>query len=255
MRQWFVDSRDRISGSTSDFQIQLREQLVSTKAMSFRIDDVRLPLVVPLIQQNYNDKLYFTLSATGTTVQSVTLTPGNWSGTDLASMIQTQLAASFAQATYGWVVTYNNHTAALSIQCNDTAFHVETDAELQTLKIATPSFASALFQNSYAYTTPSAGKTLLTWSYCSVQRFDMLYLCSTRLGDQDTFGPGGATDTLMCLVPNTDFASVLFQSMTADVWLNLPALTTNQIDFTLRDRFYNVVTGLPNISFVVTVRE
>jgi hypothetical protein len=254
MRQWFVDSRDRVSGSTTDFQIQLREQLVSDSTMSFRIDDVRIPLVVPLIQAGLNDKLYFTLTATGTTVQSVTLTPGNWSGTDLASMIQTQLAASFAQATYGWVVSYNNHTAALSIQANDANFHVLTDAELQAKAIATPSFASALFQNTYTYTTPSAGKTLLTWSYASMQRFDMLYLCSNRLGDQDTFGPNGATDTLMCLAPTSDFASVLYQSMTADVWLNLPALTCNQIDFTLRDRYYNVVTGLPNISFVVTIR-
>ena len=62
MRQLFFDSRDRISGSTCDFTIQLREQLVSTQANFFRIDELRVPLVIPLIQAGINDDIVFALT-------------------------------------------------------------------------------------------------------------------------------------------------------------------------------------------------
>ena len=67
MRELFVDSRDRVPGGTStNFTIQLREQLVVGPENSFRIDYLRVPLVIPRIQLGINDKLYFTVSGTRT---------------------------------------------------------------------------------------------------------------------------------------------------------------------------------------------
>ena len=245
MRQLFIDSRDRIPGGTStNFQIQLREQLVVNASNSFRIDSLRVPLVIPLIQAGLNDKLYFTL---GGVLKTATLTQGNYSGSELATLVQAALA------TLGtFTATYDYHTASLSIVCSDPTFHVLTDAEATTAGKALPTFATALMQNSFGYTL-GTGSTL-RFSYVSMQAVDMLYLTSTKLSNQDTFGPNGATDALMVGVPNTDFASVLLQSMPAEVFVECPTMTTSLLDFQLRDRNYNIMTSLPNIAFVLTIR-
>ena len=82
MRQLFIDSRDRISGSPQNFCIQLRETLTLTQGNSFRIDSIRIPLVIPRVQTGVNDVLYFTMQNGTRGVLSVTLTQGTYSGVD-----------------------------------------------------------------------------------------------------------------------------------------------------------------------------
>jgi hypothetical protein len=247
MRQLFVDSRDRITGSTTDFTIQLRETLNATAANFYRVDQLRVPLVIPTIQQGINDTLWFKLAGA---TQHVTLTSGNYSGTDLATEIQAELTASFPATT--WSVKYNNALASLSIFSSDGTFSVMTDAQVLAAGQSVPTFASALFQNAYTISTFIGSK--ITWSYCSMIAVDMLYLSSNKLASQDTFGPAGATDTIMAAITTGDFASVLNASMSQNVWLPMPSFTTSTLDFQLRDRSYNVLKNLPNISFVLTIR-
>jgi hypothetical protein len=247
MRQLIIDSRDRVTGSTTDFTIQLRETLTTTAANSYRIDNLRIPLVIPLIQRGVNDVLWFYL---GGVVRHVTLTYGNYSGVDLATEIQYQLSTTFSPVT--WSVKYNNATAALSIASSDATFSVMTDAQVTAAGYSLPTFASALFKN--AYTVDTFLGSRITWSFCSMIAVDMMYLSSNKLASQDTFGPSGATDTIMAAVTEGDFASVLNSSMPQQVWLNTPAMTTSTLDFQLRARDYSVLQNLPNISFVLTIR-
>ena len=247
MRQLFVDSRDRISGSTTDFTIQLRETLNATAANSYRIDQLRVPLVIPTIQRGINDTLWFKLAG-GT--QYVKLNPGNYSGTNLAAELQSLFTGSFPAAT--WNVAYNNALASLSIFSSNASFSVMTDAQVLAAGQKLPTFASALFQN--AYTTSTFLGSKITWSYCPVVAVDMMYLSSNKLASQDTFGPSGATDTITAAITTGDFASVLNASMSECVWLPMPSITTSTLDFQLRARDYTVLQNLPNISFVLTIR-
>lgn len=85
MRQLFVTSRDRTTGTTTDFTIQLRETLSTTKGVHFfSIDELRVPLVIPLIQAGVNDTFWISL---GGFTKFVTLSAGNYSGTDLAALL------------------------------------------------------------------------------------------------------------------------------------------------------------------------
>ena len=79
-------------------------------------------------------------------------------------------------------------------------------------------------------------------------------MTSQKLSNQDTFGPNGSTDTLMVAPVTSDFASVMDASMSPDAWLPCPALTTSTLDFQLRNRYYDVLQNVPNISFVLTLR-
>ena len=248
MRQLFIDARDRVQGSSTDFLIQLRETLTTTAGVNFfRIDELRVPLVIPLIQAGINDTFWFSL---GGVTKFVTLTSGNYSGTELASLTKTALDNKDPEVT--WTVTYNNHLASLAIYCSDQTFLALTDAAVVAAGHSLPTFATALFKNAYSYST-GGGRTI-TWSYCSMVAVDMMYLSSNKLASQDTFGPSGATDTLCSAATIGDFASVLNSSMSPEVWLGMPTLTTSTLDFQLRDRSYNVLQNLPNISFVMTIR-
>ena len=58
----------------------------------------------------------------------------------------------------------------------------------------------------------------------------------------------------MAAITSTDFATVMDKSMPYDVWLTAQSMTTQQLDFQLRDRQYTVLQGLPNISFTLTIK-
>ena len=64
MRHLFVDSRDRVSGTTTDFTIQLPETLViADGSLRARIDDLRMPLAIPAIQTGIIDTFLVKLGA------------------------------------------------------------------------------------------------------------------------------------------------------------------------------------------------
>jgi hypothetical protein len=91
------------------------------------------------------------------------------------------------------------------------------------------------------------------FTYVSVLGLDMAYLSSSRFANVDTFGPNGSHDTIMCIPITTPFAGVQVTSMPTDVWIDVPAMTAQQLDWQLRDRNYNVLTIVPNISFTVSI--
>ena len=68
MRQIFVDSRDRVSGDTTNFCIQLPQTLSLGPGHRGRVDSLRVPLVVPTIQKGVNDTLQVRLGATTYTI-------------------------------------------------------------------------------------------------------------------------------------------------------------------------------------------
>ena len=230
MRQIFVDSRDRISGTSTNFSIQLPETLVIEGKRRARIDNLRVPLVFPTIQAGKNDTL--TVSVGGT-AYTATLAQANYSGTELATAVQRALSSV---APGSWTVSYDNSNISMTISCSSN-FTI-TGGTFATQLMAHPYTSTA---NSYAFT------------YVSVLGIDIMYLSSSKFANLDIFGPGGAHDTLMCCINTQPFASVLDVSMQTDSWFDIPTMTTQQLDFQLRDRSYNILSIVPNISFVLLI--
>jgi len=191
-RQLFIDSRDRVTGTTTNFTIQLNQTLVTTAATQYRVDNMRVPMVIPRIQAGVNDTLWFTLGDDPTPT-FVVLTEGTYSGTDMAAMINQVLHDKHPEGPNPestdvqsvWKVSYNNHTASLTIgNLVDSKFHIFNDADAKTWRPATlPTFASDLFQNTVttAKTTQPGvlgGGIAWTFSYCSMVANDLIYLSS-----------------------------------------------------------------------------
>ena len=72
MRQIFVDSRDRSSGTSTDFSMSLPQTLSLESGHQGRIDDLRLPNAIPTISEA-NNTLTLTI---GSTPYSLELTRG-----------------------------------------------------------------------------------------------------------------------------------------------------------------------------------
>ena len=109
-------------------------------------------------------------------------------------------------------------------------------------------FAAQIMARPY---TQTANK--YSFTYVSVLGIDIMYLSSSNFSNLDTIGPGGAHDTLMCAVVTSTFGTVLDVGMPQDAWFDVPMMTTQQLSFTLRDRNYNVLSIVPNISFVMLI--
>ena len=96
MRQIFVDSRDRTSGTSSNFSITLPQTLALESGHQGRIDDLRTPNSVPTISELNNTiqlligSQYYDLELAVGQINSgpklanllrakLSTTPGNWS--------------------------------------------------------------------------------------------------------------------------------------------------------------------------------
>ena len=230
MRQIFVDSRDRISGTTTDFTIQLPETLTLGQGHRARIDALRIPLTIPTIETGDNDTIVLLLGATQYTV---TLPQANYDGPGLASTLQGLLSATAPGA---WTVTYATSKIAMSISCSN------------NFTITGGTYAAQLMSHPYTSTANS-----YSFTFVSMLGVDVMYLSSSQFSSLDTVGPSGAHDTLMLANVTVPFGSVLEVDMPYNTMFTVPAMTTQTLDFQLRDRWYDVLKIVPNISFVMCI--
>jgi len=90
--------------------------------------------------------------------------------------------------------------------------------------------------------------------FCPVQGIDVVYLCSPNFTNLSTIGPNGSHDTLMSIIVTMPYGSVQDTEMPQTVWFDVPGNTcTQQLSFQLRDRNYNLLNIVPNISFLLTI--
>ena len=70
MRRLFIDSRDRVSGTSTDFTIELPETLVIEGSNHrARIDNLRIPLTIPTIRTGVNDTIIVQVDGASYTAQ------------------------------------------------------------------------------------------------------------------------------------------------------------------------------------------
>jgi hypothetical protein len=232
MRQIFVDTRDRVQGGkNSDFSIVLPQTLHLESGHQGRIDDVRLPMSIPTLHDGSNSIVVNMGGAEFT----VLLSTGQYAnGTALANEIQDKLRRGPPGT---WTARYFDNKMILQIFC-DNGF-----------QFTGGTFMSPLLSREYYY----AGGNTYEFPYVTVQGLDMCYLCCSQFSNLDNVGPKGSSDTL-CAIPITvGFGSVQHYSMSTSVFFDIPALTTQQLSFQLRDRNYNILNIVAGISFTLTI--
>jgi hypothetical protein len=230
MRQIFVDSRDRSSGTSTDFSMLLPQTLALESGHQGRIDDFRFPNAIPTISV-MNNKIDLLI---GSTYYYITLTNGQLnSGYDLANLLKQKLDAT----TGNWNVSYDVSQMTLTIQC-DLPF-----------TFTGGTFMQQLLNRPYS----RANDREYMFLYVPLQGLDICYLCCANFSHADNVGPKHASDVL-CAIPITvPYGAVQHYSMSSSVFFDIPALTAQQLSFQLRDRDFNIVNSVANISFTLTI--
>jgi hypothetical protein len=153
MRQIFVDSRDRKSGSSTDFAIQLPETMTIGSGHRARCDNLRVPLVIPTIRSGVNDTLIVQLGAQQYTI---TIPQAQYDGPGLAAAIQGRLQASPPGA---WTVAYDISNVSMSISCSSNFTIVGGTYGAQLM---TRSYTQTANQYKFAYVDVLGGRYSLS---------------------------------------------------------------------------------------------
>ena len=166
---------------------------------------------------------------------TVYLSTGQYpSGAALANEIQGKLARG---PPGNWTARYFDNKMTLQIFC-DNGF-----------QLTGGTFMSLLLSRDYGYT----GGNTYEFPFVTIQGLDTCYLSCSQFSNLDNVGPKGSSDTL-CAIPITvGFGSVQHYSMSTSVFFDIPALTTQQLSFQLRDRSYNILNIVSGISFTLTI--
>jgi hypothetical protein len=230
MRQIFVDSRDRSSGTSANFEMALPQTLSLSSGHQGRIDDLRLPNAIPTISAASN-KIDVLMNGF---YSYLTMQNGQCNqGSELADRIRNVLTT----VSGNWNVSYDASQMTLTITCsNDFTFTGGT-------------FMLQLLNRPYVR---SDNRSYL-FLYVPLQGLDICYLCCPNFSHADNVGPKHSSDVL-CAIPITvGYGAVQHYSMSNSVFFDVPAVTLQQLSFQLRDRDYNIVNSVANISFTLTI--
>jgi hypothetical protein len=194
-----------------------------------RIDDLRIPNSMPTISA-LNNTIQLLI---GSTYYDLSLPIGQVnSGPDLANLIRQQLVGT----TGSWSVDYYVSQMVLSITCSlEYTFTGGT-------------FIKQLLARPYQQ-TPNTYNFL----YVPLQGIDVCYLACANFTHMDSVGPKNSCDCLCSIPMSVGFGAVQTYSMSSSVFFDIPALTTQQLSFQLRDRDYNLLNSNANISFILTI--
>ncbi len=264
MKLLYLSSKNSISGNSSNFEVALTNTLTIEDGGRFRIDQLRLGVAFMLVNAN-NRKLYFREGPF--TLLEAELEIGQYDSQALATTLafvinaaglQGRVNCQYSTVSACTILTYTPPSNQPSWE-----FKILSDAELIAIEGQAPPSDQYQLQNLRNFisvlggyvTTKSGNNSVLTFRFISMQPYDVLYLCSKRLGNTSIQGPRGSSDTLMQIVINQPFGSVQEASMPQEVWNSCDRLTCHRLDFQIQDAGGNVVDMSlgGQVSFVLTI--
>lgn len=251
MRLLYLSSKNAITGNAGNFEVPLVRTLSVAEGGRFRIDQLRLGIAFMLVNEN-NRNLYFKEGPNS--VLWARLEVGQYDSQSLATTLAFVLNA--AAGLRGHFTCQYSVVSACTVltytpPSNEPFWTVSflSDAELQRDWVGNISWPGNDLRNPRSFTTVLGGYTttmsghnsVLTFRFISMQPYDVLYLCSRRLGSTAIQGPRGSSDTLMQIVINQPFGGVQEASMPVDVWISCEGLTCHRLDFQIQDAGGNVI--------------
>ncbi len=186
----WVDSRQRTSGTDSDFEISLRET-VHLSDTRVRVD--KLCLSDSFYTTDAGANLYF--AAPNNSFSYVSVPPGAYTGFTLAAAIKTVT---------GRDCVYNPLTNSMTHVLQGTDRPWLSDAAIAARTGSFPADASASDVRSLneVLGDGTVNGLFVTWSFVRMAPYTVLYLRSNRLRCEHHHGPRGTHD-ILCSVPLT----------------------------------------------------
>ena len=269
MRLFYLSSKTRSSGTAGDFVVPLLRTLSVAEGGRFRIDQLRLGVAFMLVDAN-NRNLFFMEGSGPNNVRHAVLEIGQYDSQSLATTLafvmnaaagmQGHVSCQYSTVSGCTLLTYTPPASNPSW-----AFSLLSDLDLATTWAGQVSFPGVDLSNPKSftsvlggYTTQQAGaSTGLIFRFISTQPYDVLFLCSQKLGSSAIQGPRGNSNTLMQITIAQSFAGVQEASMPVDVWISCEGICCHELDFQIQDSSGNVVDMSlgGDISFLLSIDD
>ena len=219
----WVDSRMRVSGTDSDFEVSLRESVHLSDAR-VRVD--QLTFVDSFLTTDAGRYLYFGAPNNG--FSYATVPEGAYTGFTLANAIQ---IATGRETSYSLMTNSITHALAASAPWL-------SDAEIAARAGSFPDGASSSDPRSLngVLGEGTVSGSTVTWAFVRMAPWTVLYLRSNRLRCENHHGPRGTHD-ILCSVPLTGGVGTQVEAGSpTGVYYNLAGGSScRTIDFRLTD--------------------
>ena len=266
VKKIYIDTKYKTkdSVSNSNFKFELPETLLFPENSVFYIDDVSIPNSWYTVEENVNDRLYIYLSATnpdqdnaGAAWEGITITSGNYSGTDLAAEIQTKFNEAIRSNLYKFPifgVEYNarKNNITIKILFAVLKFKLLTSNDISSMlngswlgvnydaqnPLDMNEILGNLEGNSPFYSTISPYNS----SYLKLQSIRNIYIHSPNLGTYSTIGPQGERTIIKKIPVSSNPNEMIFdQVMTGNDFGDCSRMTSKTLEFQLKDSRGNYI--------------
>jgi hypothetical protein len=253
IRKVFIDTRYRVSGTNSDFTINLPFNCNYSENTKMFVDDIILPNVVKTVNEN-NNKLYFRIFYNTLNRDRILTIPTNiYNAESFKSALQSALTDLVSDLEMTLTVDYNFVTNLLSITMVD-----DRVSPTDTMQITIYPDDDLIDGNTpFTITTLQTANEIIGMSKNSdyyilegqpfygvldLHTIRAFYLTSSTLTSYDTV-TNFKMDTIVKKIPvKAGFNEIIYDNMgNMFDYVNVGRRTLSQIDFQLRDTKGNIV--------------
>jgi len=214
----YINSADRISGSIEDFSVFIQDHLENVDK-NISVESLAIPYSYYVVNGNNN-----TLLAGPTGVDTITLTQGNYTGSELSTELQTQLNAVLVPT---YTVSFDSNSGKFTYSTGDASeFQIITD---------TQNYKYLGFDKSS--TNSSSSGSLTSSNVIDVSGSQYIEV-RTDLPIHSENNSNLNRDVLLRVYPNSEvFSTIFYQNNNAQVHFTSDKI--QRVRFTLFDEFDN----------------
>jgi hypothetical protein len=238
----YVDSRERVRGTHSDFAVSLPEQL-TLRDSRVRVDNIRTTDTFTTVSSR-NQYVYF---LNGASLTAVALTASAYTGTTFAAELATKSGRS---------CTYQGSSNSLQLAYAPATRIIWEDEELKSFPTsafptgATPNDPRSINDILGSSASVNDEETAITFAFVTMAPLQDVYLTSHQLMVHESFMPRGQRYALAKLSLFGGLGTTVGGATPDNVFYDLGEhLTLKEVDFQIRDHRGVVVPLTAPISF------
>ena len=268
----YIDSSYKVSGTSSDFTIDLPETVQLEDDMMCQIHEVSIPHPWYSIQKGVNDRICVRVEHTGTgawtTRALVTLTEGDYSVSDLAGHLQVILNNYFNDSEFPpqrsdmFVVSHSSFSnkIRISVNYNDIEFQIIPDSDILTHPDWFPDINNVNSLNSINKVLQSYNVATYDFNtsyysgFVDLQRVKGLYLHCNEISNYNQLTVAGISSIVQKINVTVPYLGVINDNELSNVdYVNVSGKMLRRLNFRITDHLNQVVdlNGV-DVSFTLT---
>ena len=253
IKKIYIDSRfmSSDSKSSSDFKIDLPQNIDLPEDTVFYMDDICIPNSWYTIDEERNNKFYFKI---GSTVYVKTIPPGNYSTTTFNSVLVALMNS--VQNTYSENVSIPSNTVGITTSITPstnqqivngvtityaTTFEILTDNQIGLLGYPKPYQSINNYLNNNVAKINNSSSPYVS-EYVNLNPIRNLYITSGNLGSYNTMSVSGERGVIKKVPVRSNFNEMIYDDAVLGIdYLDCSKQSLSRLEFQLKDVYGNII--------------